>query len=53
MPTRSYLSQSELVLTFGLGRATEVESLTVFWPDGTVQSVPEITLDTQMTIEKP
>jgi len=53
MPTRSYLSQSELPLTFGLGQTAEVESLTVFWPDGTVQTVPEINLDTQMTIEKP
>jgi len=53
MPTRSYLSQSELPLTFGLGQTAEVESLTVFWPDGTVQTVPEIALDTQMTIEKP
>ena len=53
MPTRSYLSQSELVLTFGLGQSTEVEKLTVFWPDGTVHLVPEIALDTQMTIERP
>ena len=53
MPTRSYLSQSELPLTFGLGSAQEVESLTVIWPDGTVQRVSEITLDTLMTIEKP
>ncbi|MGB5296207.1 MAG: CRTAC1 family protein [Thermoanaerobaculia bacterium] len=53
MPTRSYLSQSELPLTFGLGQTAEVESLTVFWPDGTVQTVPEITVDTQTTIEKP
>jgi len=34
MPTRSYLSQSELTLTFGLGRQTEVQSLRVIWPDG-------------------
>jgi len=53
MPTRSYLSQSELPLTFGLGQTDQVESLTVFWPDGTVQAVPEIALDTQMTVEKP
>ena len=53
MPTRSYLSQSELTLTFGLGQSAEVESLTIFWPDGTVHQVPEVTLDTQMTIEKP
>jgi len=33
-PTRSYLSQSERALTFGLGAATEVESIAVRWPDG-------------------
>jgi hypothetical protein len=53
MPTRSYLSQSELPLTFGLGPNESVQSLVVIWPDGTTQSVSEIALDTQMTIEKP
>jgi len=53
MPTRSYLSQSELPLTFGLGPIGEVEKLTIVWPDGTVQPVSEIVVDTQMTIEKP
>lgn len=32
MPTRSYLSQSELELTFGLGDAVKVEKATVTWP---------------------
>jgi len=35
MPTRSYLSQSELPLTFGLGDADRVDSIEVTWPDGT------------------
>jgi hypothetical protein len=29
---RGYLSQSELVLTFGLGKATKVDRLTIHWP---------------------
>jgi hypothetical protein len=33
----SYLSQSELPLTFGLGRAEKVERLTVEWPSGATQ----------------
>jgi hypothetical protein len=33
MPTKSYLSQSELTLTFGLGTAT-ADSAEVRWPDG-------------------
>ena len=52
MPTRSYLSQSELPVTFGLGRAESVQSLVVTWPDGTTQSVTDIAADTPMTIEK-
>ncbi len=34
MPTKSYLSQSELPLTFGLGKAAEADSITVQWPGG-------------------
>jgi hypothetical protein len=29
---RGYLSQSELVLTFGLGETDKVDSLTIYWP---------------------
>ncbi|MEM6470663.1 MAG: CRTAC1 family protein [Planctomycetota bacterium] len=32
MPTRSYLSQSEFELTFGLGEQDAVEEVTVLWP---------------------
>lgn len=32
MPTRSYLSQCEKAITFGLGDATQVAELTVAWP---------------------
>lgn len=39
MPTKSYLSQSELPLTFGLGNADKIESVTIHWPDGTKQAV--------------
>jgi hypothetical protein len=40
MPTRSYLSQVELPVTFGLGEAAQIDSVTVIWPDGLKQSVP-------------
>jgi enediyne biosynthesis protein E4 len=39
MPTRSYLSQSELPVTIGLGKNARVDLLEVRWPDGSVQSV--------------
>jgi hypothetical protein len=51
-PTRSYLSQSELPLTFGLGSATNVESLTVTWPDGQVQEVPVPAVDSLLVVER-
>lgn len=53
MPTRSYLSQSELPLTIGLGKANEIQSLTVTWPNGTTQSVDVNGVDQTMTIEEP
>ncbi|MGI9472566.1 MAG: CRTAC1 family protein [Rubripirellula sp.] len=34
MPTRSYLSQCESGVTFGLGSETQVDSITVRWPGG-------------------
>ena len=34
MPTKSYLAQCELPVTFGLGRTATVDSLRVKWPDG-------------------
>lgn len=37
MPTRSYLSQVEAAVTFGLGRAQKVDSLRIVWPDGSTQ----------------
>jgi len=39
MPTKSYLSQSELPLTFGLG-TSRAETAEVRWPDGSVRRYP-------------
>jgi hypothetical protein len=39
MPSRSYLSQVELPVTFGLGRDAEVRRVTVHWPRGAIQQV--------------
>ena len=49
MPTRSYLSQSELPVTIGLGDATKFDSLEILWPSGTVQKMETVQLD-QMTV---
>lgn len=50
MPTRSYLSQVEPVITFGLGNLGQIDSLVVLWPDGTRQPVTDIDIDTQLEI---
>jgi hypothetical protein len=52
MPTRSYLSQCELPVTFGLGAATKVDRVVIRWADGSVQDVPESELNRSYTIEQ-
>ena len=44
MPTRSYLSQVELPITFGLGTRSGPGTLRIKWPGGAVQEEP-ITID--------
>jgi hypothetical protein len=39
--TRSYLSQSELPLTFGLGKETSISSLKIHWPSGAEQNIDD------------
>jgi hypothetical protein len=41
MPTRSYLSQSELPVTFGLGKAGGVTRVRVLWPNGKEQRISQ------------
>jgi hypothetical protein len=50
MPTRSFMSQVELPVTFGLGQATQVERLTIGWPDGSRQQVPVERVDTSIEV---
>jgi len=52
MPTRSYLSQVELPVTFGLGAATSIESLRIWWPDGTGQVLEQVPVDAVVTVEQ-
>ncbi len=52
-PTRSYLSQVELPITFGLGRTAKVDRLTIRWPDGTEQDVGPVPVDRLTVIEQP
>jgi hypothetical protein len=52
MPTRSYLSQVELPVTFGLGMEGEVESLVIIWPDGSRQELPGVPPDATVTVKQ-
>jgi hypothetical protein len=53
MPTRSYLSQVERTLTFGLGKTTRVDKLTVQWSDGTSQTLDVAGIDRVISVRKP
>jgi hypothetical protein len=53
MPTRSYLSQSELPVTFGLGKNERCEKLEITWPRGARQVVEPVEVDRLVTITEP
>ena len=48
----SYLSQSELPLTFGLGSAASVKSVEVTWPGGRVEKLPGGAADRVITVQE-
>ena len=48
----SYCSQSELPLTFGLGKADKVSSIEVVWPSGRVDVASEVTANQFITIQE-
>jgi hypothetical protein len=53
MPTKSYLSSSEPVLTFGLGANTKIDSLEVHWPSGARQTLDTLPVDQLTVLEEP
>ena len=52
MPTRSYLSQVEATLTFGLGKAEQIEGGSVIWPDGTRLKLEPLQADRLYTVKQ-
>ena len=46
----SYLSASELVLTFGLGQSDKVDSLEVRWPSGQTDKLSNVTAGQTITV---
>jgi len=50
MPTRSYLSQSELTVTVGLGNAQRPDAVVVLWPGGAEEKVDAVRVDGLTTV---
>jgi enediyne biosynthesis protein E4 len=53
MPTRSYLSQSELPVTIGLGKGAKVDALEILWPTGTIQKISHPKLNQILIVREP
>lgn len=45
MPTKGYLSQSELPVTIGLGKSDAVDEVEITWPDGSTEKVTPVQID--------
>ena len=52
MPTRSYLSQVELPVTFGLGASEAIPAVRILWPDGGEQVVSDVQIDTTIHVKQ-
>jgi hypothetical protein len=52
MPTRGYLSQSELPVTFGLGASGQISSLEIHWPGGRTQNIPSPPIHRMITVRE-
>jgi enediyne biosynthesis protein E4 len=48
----SYLSQSELVLTFGLGAQTKADSVEIQWPSGQVDKLSNVNASRTVTVQE-
>jgi hypothetical protein len=53
MTTKSYLSASELPVTFGLGKADKVDGVEIIWPGGGKQTLTSVPVDKLTVIEQP
>ncbi|PYU88519.1 MAG: CRTAC1 family protein, partial [Acidobacteria bacterium] len=48
----SYCSQSELTLTFGLGKASQADSVEIAWPSGQHDTLKDIKANATYTVEE-
>jgi len=49
-PVRGYFSSVDRQLLFGLGQARQIDSIKVFWPDSSLQTIRRIPADTILTL---
>lgn len=52
MPTRGYLSQSELPITIGLGPSSQIDELEITWPGGQRQKIPSPPMNQTLVIQQ-
>ena len=52
MPSRGFQSSVDYVLTFGLGSARAVDSVTVEWPDTRVSTLRDVTADQRIVVRQ-
>ena len=53
MTSKSYLSASELPVTFGLGKSDRVDSIEITWPGGMKQTLGSVPIDQLTLVEQP
>jgi len=49
-PVRGYFSSVDRQLLFGLGKSGNIDSITVLWPDSSIQAIMNIHADTFLTL---
>ena len=49
----TYQGNSTLIQQFGLGTATQADTLTIYWPSGMIQTLTNVTGNQRMTITEP
>ncbi|MCX6215381.1 VCBS repeat-containing protein [Spirosoma sp.] len=51
-PVRGYLSSQPLMLHFGVGTATRIDSMTIIWPDQSVQKLTSVAINQQLVVQQ-
>ncbi|MEZ4901353.1 MAG: VCBS repeat-containing protein [Spirosomataceae bacterium] len=51
MPNRGFQSSSDLNLVFGLGNSTQIDSVTVVWPDDKMQTLKNTPIDSELLLD--